>query len=110
MADYTQVTKFGAVLPISDVLLAEAVEMQRAMDRWTNSTPQERAQWRAEAAIQRAGERTAVEPVPLTLDTLLAALGIDRAYATHLVQPYCECTPDGGWDRCVHAADLGVGP
>lgn len=88
------------------------------LDRALNATPEERAQMRRAAADREARElwtrieqRNAAEAVPLTLDALLAKMGWERAYAEHLVQPYCGCGEDiDGWSYCDHARDLGLAP
>lgn len=104
-----QVRKVAAFIPISQELLEQATEDAQALQRWMNATPEERAQWAREAETDRARERAAVPVVPLTLDGLLDKLGFSREYAEHLMQPYCYCS-DGmdGWDRCIHADDLGL--
>ena len=73
------------------------------------STPQERAARAARAMQTRAAERIAAARAPLTMDALLDKLGFDRAYAEHLVQPYCYCSDSrDGWDYCQHAYDEGL--
>lgn len=126
-----EVTKHGAVLPVSEEqmtvsvegLLANATLLSRRlaerMELVMNATPKQRAEWAAEAArreaaavVERAAERATTEVVPLTLETLMESRGWDREYAEHLVQPYCECDSDreGGWEFCQHARDLGLAP
>lgn len=119
------VTKHGTPVNLSEELLRAgqaAAEVFRglpaALDRALNATPEQRARWAAEAQRrqdeeqrQRAEERAAVVPVPLTLGALLAKMGWSREYAEHLVQPYCECGDDiDGWSYCRHAEDLGLAP
>lgn len=106
------VRKAGAQVFISQELLEEAEAYEASQRRWANATPEEREQWRREVRERREAERAESEPVPLTLDALLDKQGWTRAYAEHLLQPYCYCGPgmDGGWDYCTHADDVGVVP
>lgn len=67
----------------------------------------------AEAKARRLAERQAAAEAPLEMDALLARLNMSRAFAAHLLQPYCTCEEesyDRGWDRCQHARDLGLEP
>lgn len=102
-----QVHKIGAYIPFSDEMLRQAEEDRAAWQRWEDATPEQRAAWIREAAERRAAERAAAQPAELTVDALIDALGWTRAYAEHVVQPYCRCS-DGsdGWDYCQHATDL----
>lgn len=100
-----------APLPVTTEQLDLGQALKISFSRWMNATPQERAAWATEAEQRRAEERAAAEPVPLTLDALLDKMGWPRAYAEHLVQPYCECGDDiDGWSYCEHARDLGLAP
>lgn len=105
------VVKVSYTVPVSEEQLAQAEAASLAIQRWTDATPEEREQWRQEAAAQRAQERSDAERRPLTLDALLDKLGWSHEYALHFVQPYCGCY-DGydGWDYCMHAEDEGVTP
>jgi hypothetical protein len=99
----------SSFLPISAEVLADAQEMRTALKMYMRSTPEQRAQQAAGAALTRVEERAAAERVPLTLDALLDRLGFDQAYAEHFVQPYCTCSDsDCGWDYCQHASDEGL--
>lgn len=101
----------GMIVPVSDEMLASADEMRRTFRRWMSATPEERERWADEARAERVRERAAADLVSLTVDALLGKLGFSRAYAEHLVQPYCYCGDSAdGWDRCAHARDLGLGP
>lgn len=65
----------------------------------------------AEERARRLSERQAAVFEHLSLEPLLARLGMSRAFALHLLQPYCRCEQDnleGGWMRCEHARDLGL--
>lgn len=93
----------------ADDMRADAVYARKVLDRYMR--------WRRfdserEAARQRAARqavRDAAEPVPLTLGTLLDALGLSLEAAQHMVQPYCSCDAFGEEPgRCEHAADLGL--
>lgn len=103
------VERHSVVVQVSSEVLADAVEMRSAILRWTESTPEERAQRYAEIRQQRVDERAAAERKPLTVEALLDKMGWSREYAEHLVQPYCECY-DGmdGWEYCSHAYDEGL--
>lgn len=86
----------------------QAARVLERYDRLQAATWERR---RAKEAEARAAERAAAETQPLTLDGLLDALGMNPAFAEHLVQPYCTCeeeTYDSGWYRCPHAEDLGL--
>lgn len=123
------VTKYGASIRISPEATAELARTVEAandavrrlpamLDRALNATPEQRAEWagerehrEAEAAAERAAQRAAIVPTPLTVEALLAKMGWSREYAEHLVQPYCECGDDiDGWSYCQHAWDLGFAP
>ena len=106
-----EVQKHHAHLLVSDEALADMAGMADAFARFMRASPEERAAWAREAAEQRAAERAAAVPVPLNLGALLQRMGWSREYAEHLVQPYCDCGPDGdGWNVCSHAGDLGLTP
>lgn len=110
MTVHTQgVAKYGFVTTMSHGAIATATEFRAGFDRWFNSTPEERAEWKRQADERRVQERAVAETVPLTMDNLLSKLGFTEEYARHLVQPYCECY-DGmdGWEYCEHARDLGL--
>lgn len=119
------VAKYGFPVQLSQEIQAvgqAAAEflssLPAALDRALNATPEQRAAWAREgeqreaaAARERAEERAAVVPVPLTVDALLAKMGWSQEYAEHLVQPYCRCGNDiDGWSYCEHARDLGLAP
>jgi len=107
--DKIQVHVHSSMVPISDELLADARKEQEAFHRWLTATPQERESQAEEARQQRAQKRVAAGRRELTLDALLDKLGFDRAYAEHLVQPYCDCWDTGdGWVHCQHAYDEGL--
>lgn len=125
MTDPMNVAKHAHTVQISDQLQLAAQNasavlagLPAAMERMLNATPEQRAEWRrqaelheAEEARQRAEERAAVVPAPLSMGALLAKMGWSREYAEHLVQPYCECRDDiDGWSYCQHAEDLGFAP
>jgi hypothetical protein len=104
-----EVDKYGATVPISDAVLAEAAEVEAAILRYQRATPEQRAEWAREATDRRRRER---EAFPVGTD-LLAGLsrhfGWTLAYIRHLAQPYCECDydRDGTWYFCPHAGDEG---
>lgn len=103
------VVKYGHASVVSDEDLATARETANAVTRWMNATPQERASWAAKAKQRRTEERAASAHVPLTPEALLEKMGWSRAYAEHLVQPYCDCFAGrDGWEYCEHARDLGM--
>ena len=103
------VQKSAYTVQISAELLADAHAMRDALLSYHRATPQERAARADGAALTRAEERAAAERMPLTLDALLDKLGFDRAYAEHLVQPYCCCSDTAdGWDYCQHVYDEGL--
>lgn len=103
------VSRIQMSLPISDEQFADTRETAAAVHEWMNATPEQRAQWAAEAKQRRAEQRAAAAPVALTLDALIGKLGWSREYAEHVVQPYCECW-DGmdGWEYCQYARDEGL--
>lgn len=106
--------KYGQTATVSEEVLASGQETAEAMHRWMSATPQERAEWAAEAERERAKVRATAAFKALTLDALLARVqdwGWSREYVEHLVQPYCTCE-DGrdGWEFCQHARDLGLTP
>lgn len=103
------VVKYGFVTTMSNEAVATAAEFRAGFDRWLNATPEERAEWARLADERRVQERATAEHVPLTMGALLSKLNFTEEYATHLVQPYCECY-DGmdGWEYCEHARDLGL--
>lgn len=82
----------------------------RVMKRYNQATPSERHGWRLQRGAVRQRERDREHSISLTMDELLARLGISRALAEHIVQPYCRCEPRsvGGWLFCDHACDLGL--
>jgi hypothetical protein len=116
------VRKIGHVVPVSDELARDHAPLATALASsyraWLDATPEQREEmqreherWEAERKQERARERDSAGQVPLTVDGLLAKMGWTHAYAEHLVQPYCECGPngvDGEWQRCAHAVDLGI--
>lgn len=57
---------------------------------------------RRSASRHRAKQRAQTPPVELTVETLLAALDWNVVYATHRVQPYCQCYDQ---DHCAHWYD-----
>lgn len=89
--------------------LAGASSASLAFARWQSRwTPEAIAARKAEERTGRERERAESEPVPLTLDGLLAKLAFSREYAEHLMQPYCRCEcGHDGWHYCEHAEDLG---
>lgn len=101
-----EVRKVAASVPVTDEVLADAVEHRAAYDWWMTASPDERARWAREASDRRASERAAVPRVELTMAALLDKIGWSREYAEHVVQPYCSCW-DGmdGWEYCQHARD-----
>jgi hypothetical protein len=109
----TEVRKLGAMVQVSQELLDDALALQESWRRWEQATPEQREQWQREAAAQRLAERERATHRALDLDSLLDACGLSREFAEHLVQPYCNCSPEtdgGGWYRCRHAEDLGILP
>jgi hypothetical protein len=107
----TEIQRHAAYIPMSDEAYEDARQTRVAFDRFMSATPEQRDQWAREAAERRAAERAASAPTLLSLDALLDKLGWTQEYATHLVQPYCQCY-DGmdGWEYCEHARDDGVVP
>ena len=111
----TEVSKYGQVVPMSiERLLPKPLDLDAAIRRYAEATPEQRAQWQREALEQRAAEREA-RGIDLTdPEAILLALGEkfgwSPEYVRHLVQPYCDCDGDrdGGWDYCPHARDLGL--
>ncbi len=107
--EITEVKQWGTTLVVSDEVLAAGEESRAMVQRWFDATPEERARWTVDAKERRSAERAAAERAPLTVDALLDKLGFSRAYAEHLVQPYCGCDDSAdGWSRCAHADDEGV--
>lgn len=116
------VNKHASTVSISEQLLTEdpraGQALIRALDRALSATPAQRAEWAAqyeqrqrEMGQERARVRAETPHVPLILDALIEKMGWSRAYAEHLVQPYCECGTDGAdgeWQACRHALDEGV--
>jgi hypothetical protein len=101
------VTKMAGRLQISNELLAQAEEDRQAHQAWLDASPEQREQWRQEATKQRTAQRAMAAVVPLTLDALLGRLHWTRAYAEHVLQPYCGCHDySDGWVWCDHAHDL----
>jgi hypothetical protein len=110
------VVKHGAYVHLSPELLADAngsgiaEAVLRALTA-PRPTPQQAAERREREARERAEERERAARVPLTIDALIEAMGWSRAYAEHLVQPYCDCYPgEDGWVDCEHARDLRLTP
>ncbi len=120
-----EVQKLGVEVPVS----AEAgiagllpvdlgQRLQESLQTALTATPEQRAQWRREAADREARElweriqqRDEAQAVPLTLNALIAKMGWSPEYAKHLVQPYCGCEQGwDGWEFCQHARDLGLAP
>ncbi len=101
--------QFQPIVGAPGGLLDTANEVAAALQAVWDATPEERAEWAAEAKADRAVEREAAERVPLTLEALGESRGWSREYMEHLIQPYCGCR-DGsdGWERCEHARDLGL--
>ncbi len=108
------VVKHGGHVYLSPELLADANGMSAAVRRLMSEpppTPEEAAAWREQAARERAAARAAARPVRPTLARVVERMGWSWAYLDHLVQPYCTCGahgPDGEWETCEHAYDLGV--
>lgn len=103
------VYKYGVVVPISDQVIADRMDLDAWIRREASVTPEEReariARRRADMAAVRAAERQR----PVTADALLVKLGWGPRYAEHFVQPYCRCEDDrDGWYLCEHASDLGL--
>lgn len=108
------VQKYGIVVPVSEAIFRDRVDIDAMMKRWAESTPEQRSQWEREATEKRQAYREAHRIELHDSDSVLA--GISRhfdwplEYVRHLAQPYCECGPeqyDGGWDFCQHARDEG---
>lgn len=112
MSEPTSVVKHSAPMMVSAEVLADALDMQAAILRWFDATPEQWDQWRREAVESRAFERAAAPVQPVDLAALLDRLGWSQEYAHHFVQPYCTCGPhvDDGWYRCPHAEDVGLHP
>lgn len=106
-----EVHKVAAFVPISEEQAADAAAMSEAWRRWMDATPEQRAEWQAQAEEHRAAERASHERRPLTLDNVLDGLGWTTEYAEHFVQDYCTCSDSyDGWDYCQHARDERVVP
>lgn len=105
------VHKVTHAIPVSDEVLAEAMKIRDAYSRWSDATPEQRAQWAEEQKQARAEERATSERKPLNLDALIDKMGWTREYAEHLVQPYCYCESGrDGWEYCSYAYDEGLTP
>jgi hypothetical protein len=93
--------------------MTETTDASAAFERWQAKWTPEAVEARAtETAAKRLAERerrrAEAAPVELTLFALTEKLGFTRAYAEHLVQPYCRCEQGhDGWQYCAHANDLG---
>lgn len=106
-----EVEKYAAMIPISRQVLTEHAAFWGSVQDWMNATPEQRDEWRRQAAEERAAVREATPSVPLTIEALVDKLDWTREYAEHFVQSYCECY-DGmdQWEYCQHARDLGLVP
>lgn len=106
-----EVRTLASQITVSGELLAHSFGLGEAIAKWWGMSPEERLAVQERGREQRQTEREQVEPQPLTMDALLDNLGWSRAYATHVVQDYCECHDSGdGWVTCQHAEDLGIEP
>jgi hypothetical protein len=112
------VQKCGTVVPISDARIAMEAEINAAMRRWSEATPEQRAEWEREAAEKRAECRRTHSLLSESDADIINGIAEHfatygefwtPAYVRHLAQPYCECSwdQDGCWDLCQHAIDLG---
>lgn len=103
-----QVQKSAGYIQVSQEMLDDAAWFRR----WNEASPEQRIQWKREAAERRALDRAGTPVVRLDEDALIARLGWSREYASHFVQPYCSCgaSPDDGWYVCPDADDLGLTP
>ncbi len=111
MSEPMSVAKYGYTVQVSAEAQAEAFDIAAAIERWRTATPEQRREWERQAERERAEERATALRVELTVDALTNRLGWSRAYAEHVVQPYCECYSGmDGWEYCQHARDLGLIP
>lgn len=109
--DRIKVRLVTSTVPVSDEVLRDSLDLRSAVQEYQQATPQQREEWRREAAAARAEQRAVTVRKAVTAHRLLDKLGWTPEYAAHFVQPYCECenTRDG-WEYCEHARDEGVTP
>lgn len=102
-----EVEKHSMVISVAGEVLADSRDLWAAMLAYQRMPEAEREAARAKAAEDRAVQRSIEIPVDLTLEIMLDRLALERDFAEHLVQPYCECSEeDGGWSKCEHWRDL----
>lgn len=103
------VEKHGYFIPVSDEVFSSAQELRDAVSQFQKAAPAEREQWVREAAATRAAERAQHPHQALTVEVLIEKLGWTPEYASHFVQPYCDCEVGmDGWEYCQHSRDEGV--
>lgn len=115
MSEEIEIIRQECYVPLTGELLADNQDLREAIERaLTTPGPVGRKQyatWRAAQARRRAEVREAAPAVPpATLERLAVRLGFGPRYVEHLMQKYCRCeaVADSGWERCVHAIDLGI--
>lgn len=104
------VEKLGQDVPISDALLSFHAEYEASLKRWTDASPEQRAEWLWEQAEKRKAERDKHAPEHNVAAGIARHFGWTDEYVLHLAQPYCGCEwdNDGAWNYCQHAYDLGL--
>jgi hypothetical protein len=55
----TIVQKYGIVVPVSEAVFRDRVDLDSWMKRWANATPEQRSQWEREATEKRQAYREA---------------------------------------------------
>jgi hypothetical protein len=105
-----EIKKIDVLWPVSQEVLDDAADVKAAYRQWMNATPGERQAMLQASKDRRRAERQGATPAVLTMGRILDRFNVSRAFAQHLVQPYCTCEFNDGWELCSHAYDLGLRP